>query len=313
MTLLALISMLALSAAEPATAPQPTTDSPWAVQEVVVRAPATRLWKLSKGGSTVYVLGTVEPLQRGLAWNRAPLERIMGKANRLIIPPYASASLFGVIGADFQGLLPHGQSLDAELPDDLRERLHAVLSRIGQRPQAFNRNKAGMAAFHLNMRFRASSWVTAREPMDTLRQLAAHKRVPVQEAAHYDAAPMLKELTTVPEDRGILLLRRAVDATEYQLSHTSEISAAWARGDLHALRETLGPDATPVGVLQRGAVNTTRAFNANSDRDAAAAIEAALALPGVSVTFFDLRAFAVKGGLIDRLRAEGVEVTEPEE
>jgi hypothetical protein len=56
-----------------------------------------------------------------------------------------------------------------------------------------------------------------------------------------------------------------------------------------------------------------KAWAARAEQDALKSIDAALELPGVSVTVMGINQFAKTGGLIDQLRAQGVQVTEPAE
>ena len=54
-----------------------------------------------------------------------------------------------------------------------------------------------------------------------------------------------------------------------------------------------------------------RAIGARSTDDTTDALRSALARPGVTVAVLRLAALVEKGGALDRLRAEGVSVTEP--
>jgi len=48
-----------------------------------------------------------------------------------------------------------------------------------------------------------------------------------------------------------------------------------------------------------------------AEDDLVKSINTALETPGVAVTTFDINRFAERDGAIDKLRAEGVQVTEP--
>jgi len=304
------LGFLALTGpADPAPAP-----AQWAVPEVItVRAPAPRLWKLTRGGSTVYVLGALDPLPRGLAWNKGPIERIMARANRLIVPPYMSVSGRQIDEVGRQSYLPRGASLDDELGEEMGERLHALLTRLGKSPGTYTYQKAGWTAIQLEFELQHSRFLDNQEPGQTLRKLAGQRHVRVQEAARYDMTPLLRELTDLPEARGVELLQHTIEAAEYQLDHADEIGKAWAAGDLHAVGQLKGPSLTAIGILRQGAARSAQELHARGDTAMAAAIEAALDQPGVSVMTCNLGLFAQKGGVIDQLRARGIEIVEPDE
>ena len=303
---------LAAFAASGAGAQAPAAAGPeWAVPEIVVRAAAPRLWKLTRGASTVYVLGVVEPLPKGQAWNTAQVAGILSRADRLIVRPYATVGLFGGFQALRQAHLPGGRHLDDELPPSLRDRLHAVLVRLRRDPKRLDGDGAAWAALTLERTLRDGGKLTDAEPGDTLRKLARARRVPIKEAGHYDGSAMLKQYAALPEDKGRELLERAVLAVEHQLDAAPAIGHAWAVGDLRTLRRVEGPDASLSVLLKAAAAG--QAFGARANQDIVAAIDAALADSGVSVTAFPLNGFARRGGAIDQLRAQGVTITEPVE
>lgn len=306
--LLAFTNMFSTSAG--AQEAKPTISAPeWAVPEIVVRAPAPRLWKLTRGTSTVYVLGVVEPLPKGQAWNSAQVAGIIGRADRVIISPYTTVGFFAGFQAFRQAHLPGRQRLDDELTPEMRGRLHAVLTRLGRNPENLDHCKAAWAALLLEHDLRDAGKLTDAEPVDTLRQIARQRRVRIVEAGHYDGAAMLKQYVNLPEQKGLELLSGAVDVVEHQLSAAPEIGHAWAIGDLHALHRVEGPSASLISLLK--ATEIGKALSSRSEDDIVDAINTALAGHGLSVTTASLDDFARRGGAIERLRAQGVVITEP--
>jgi len=304
--------MLAFDAPAAAqTAPVSSDSSAWSVPEVVVRAPAPRLWKLTKGNATVYVLGSVEPLPKGLIWNSGQVGRILSGANRLLTPPVGTVGAFGAIEALTASHLPGGRTLDQDLPPDLATRLRAVLVRLNRNQDSLNTYKPGWAALDLERSVRRSGDVTEDEPVETLKRLAREKKVTVREMGRYDVTPVLKQLENLPDQEGVAALKLAVESAEHQLDNGAKIGRAWADGNLHDLRRAQGPDATMAALIEVTPLG--KAWAARAEQDALKSIDAALELPGVSVTVMGINQFAKTGGLIDQLRAQGVQVTEPAE
>jgi hypothetical protein len=217
----------------------------------------------------------------------------------------------GAIEAMTASHLPGGRTLDRELPPDLTARLQAVLMRLNRKPDSLQTYKPGWAALDLERAYRRSAQVTDDEPMETLKRLAREKKAPIIEMGRYDITPVLKQLENLPDEEGMAALRLAVDSVEHQLDNSAAIGRAWADGNLHDLRRAQGPDASLVALIK--ITPSGKAWAARAEDDELKAIDAALDLPGVSVTAFSVNQFARTGGLIDKLRAQGVQVTEPAE
>jgi uncharacterized protein YbaP (TraB family) len=310
MTSLALIFALH-APAKALTPPDSAESSGWSVPEVVVRAPAPRLWKLTKGNATVYVLGSVEPLPKGLSWNSAQVGRILSGADRLLTPPVGTVGTFGAIGALTASHLPGGRTLDQSLPPDLASRLRAVLVRLNRNPDSLQTYKLGWAALDLERAVRSSGQFTDDEPVETLTRLAREKKVTIRDMGRYDVTPVLKQLENLPDEEGVAALRLAVGSAEHELDNGADIGRAWADGNLRNLRRAQGPDASMAALIKVTPLGQYWAVRAEAD--ALKSIDGALEQPGVSVTTMGINQFAKAGGLIDKLRAQGVQVTEPAE
>jgi hypothetical protein len=318
-----LLGVLTLLAATPPPAPPPTPASParapaaaaavdpeWStVNPVVVTAPSPRLWKLVRGGSTVWVLGEIEPLPRGLSWNSAPLARVIAGADRVLAPPEGYGGMFEALRALARSRLPGGATLDATLPPGLDARYRAVLARLGRNPNVPRHDKPAWAALFLELDFIGSRSVDVSEPFKTIGRIARDKHVKVQRVASYKAGGVLDELVGLPEDQGEAALADAVAGVDYGLDHVAAAGRAWAVGDLRTVRANLDPGETPLAVFLH--TPSGQRIAARSVDDTTDALRKALATPGTTVAVLRLAALVQKGGALDRLRAEGVSVTEP--
>lgn len=115
-----------------------TTSEPaepeWSAPEIVVTAASPPMWKLQEDGSTVWVLGVIEPMPTGVAWNTAPVRRVLQEAKRVVLPPRTSVGLFQVIGAVSKAHLPRGTALEGTLGLQTSAAYHAVVRRLGKDP-----------------------------------------------------------------------------------------------------------------------------------------------------------------------------------
>ncbi len=311
----ALASLLSLSAAPPpaatiVAAPTAPAEPQWSVTEpIVVTAPSPRLWKLVRGGSTVWVLGDIEPLPKGLSWNRAPLARVIEGADRVLLPPEGFSGVLEALNALARSHLAGGATLDATLPPDLEARYRAVLARLGRNPNAVRRDKPAWAALFLELDFIRAPGVDTSEPLGTVARIARDKHVRVQRVASYKAAGVLGELVSLPEGESEAVLSDAIAGIDYGLDHVAAAGRAWAVGDLRTVRANISPAETPLAVFLHTPMG--QRLGARSVDDTTAALRSALAKPGTTVAVMRLGALVQQGGALDRLRAEGVSITEP--
>lgn len=310
----ALMGILALTTAgSPPPAPSPSgasVEPEWTLADsVVVTAPSPRLWKLVKGASTVWVLGEIAPMPRGLAWNSAPLARVIQGADLVLLPPEGSGGVFDALRALARSHLARGATLDATLPPGLEASYRATLARLGHDPNAARHDKPAWAALFLEVDFVRSRGVDIAEPFRTVARIAREKHVKVARVASYKAGGVLDDLVSLPEDESEAALADATAGVNFGLDHVAAAGRAWAVGDLKTVRANLSPAETPLVVFLHTA--TGRRIGDRSTDDTTGALRSALGRPGVTVAVLRLAALVQKGGALDRLRAEGVAVTEP--
>ncbi len=285
------------------------TEPEWSIaDQVVVTAPSPRLWKLVKGGSTVWLLGEIEPMPKGLSWNSAPLAHVMQNANRILYPPEGYGGVFDALRALARSRLPHGATLNVTLPPPLYARYQAVLGRLGRNPDKTRRDKPAWAALFLELDFVRATGVDTAEPFRTVSRIAREKHVRVSRVASYKANGVLDELVSLPEDESEATLSDAIAGVDFGLSHIAAAGHAWAVGDLKTVRDNLSPAETPLIVFLHTPAG--KRIGAQSTDDTTAALRTALAQPGVTVAVLRLAALVQKGGALDRLRAEGASITE---
>ena len=279
------------------------------VEPVVVTARSPRLWKLVRGRSTVWVLGAVEPLPKGLVWNSAPLAKLIQGANRVLLPPEGSGGAFDALGALAHSRLSGGAKLDAVLPAALDANYKTTLRKLGRDPDVARRDKPAWAALFLEIDFVRSKGVDLSEPSRTAARIAHQAHVKVQRIATYQAGSILRELVDLPEAEGEAALADASEGVAFGLSHVAAAGHAWATGDLKAVRTNISPEETPLIVFLH--TPTGRILGARAIDDTTAALRSALADPGVTVAILRLTDLVEDGGALDRLRRDGVLVTEP--
>lgn len=282
----------------------------WSVGELTVAPrPGPVLWKVSRGASVVWIIGSLPLMPRAQTWNSARLERVIDGANVVLIRPRATLDLFTVIGVLSQLNLPRGQSLDGELTPDLEARLARVRALVGQNADRYSHFKPVWAGLRLYMDYDAKARMTRNEPEDTVIRLAHRHHAPVHPIATYRGKPVVRNLENLSPAQSQACLADVVQDIEFATANAAPAADAWSHGDLKAVRAHYAEPAFRLCLEQ--APSFVALANQSVD-DTVRAIDAALARPGKSVAVFGLDDLLREGGALARLRAEGATVTAPE-
>ena len=285
-------------------------DPSWTVGELTVTPrPGPVLWRVSKGNSVVWIIGSLPVMPKGQVWNSARLERVIDGANVVLIRPRATVDLFTVIGILSHLNLPDGRTLDRELPPDLATRFARVRTLVGQSPTRYAHLKPVWAGLRLYLDYDASAKMNRNEPEDTVIRLAHRHHAPVHPIATYRGKPVAKNLANLTDAPSQACLADVVQDIEFASAHAAPAAEAWAHGDLKTVRAHFAEPAFRLCLEQ--SPSFVALANQSVD-DTVKAIDAALAHPGKSVAIFSLDDLLREGGALARLRAEGASVTAPD-
>ena len=306
-----------------AQAPAPTDDAPPAASptadidlgsavvealEVVAPPPGPALWKVTKGGSEVVVLGAIKPLPHSLAWDTGRVDRALDGASALLVEPKFTFGVFDLLNYKLGGMgARQQQPLEETLPAPLRQRF--VATRIAARQDAgrYGRLKPYVAAFMLVGDYREAAGLSDAKPDSTVQKLAKAHHVPVRPVSEYRVASAVKTAGPISDAGGLSCLQDAIDQVQVESDHAQTAAKAWAAGDLKTVRANYGPaplercleQAPNVDVIERGTEDSTKG------------ILAALAKPGRTVAVVDLNFLLRPNGVLDRLKAAGAKITIP--
>jgi hypothetical protein len=305
---------LALSAT-PALAqtPPPVLDDPEAnvVEALVVAAklPGPAWWRISDGDTTIYMLGVLQALPRGQAWDAGVLDRRLDGAFAVILPPEGKAGLGDLPAAlALRGKLKSDTPLDAAV-GDLASKLARARAILGKDADAYEGWSPLGAGIMMAGDYRKSVRLETAEPERTIGRLARKHRVKARPAATYKVMPLIK--TAVREhsrEAGLICLEGVLDEINAGPEAARAAARAWARGDVRGA--IAGPRnfqrcllALPgMGDLER-----------KGTRDEVEALSAAMKTPGHAVAVFGIRGLVARGGVLDQMRARGFEVSTPGE
>jgi uncharacterized protein YbaP (TraB family) len=278
------------------------------VEELVVtaREPGPAFWKVQTPTSTVYVLGVPSVAPKRMAWDQTGFLRRLQGANAVILPAKGMrVRLFGAPRAMFAYLRLKAGPFEDALPTDRRARFVAARTALGQPAKRYGTHNPLAAALLMITDYRERWSLTDSDPAKLIRYLAGQAKVPVVSKS-YDLAPLLDALTHVPADAGQVCLDEVLDAVEAGPSPTLAATRAWAQGDV---RGALAQEHAYERCLNEAP--GAAAFDARVKADEAAQIAQALKTPGHALAVVPLRTLLSRGGVLDRLRGQGLQVMTP--
>lgn len=289
----------------------PVLEDPEAtvVPELVVRSvlPGPAWWTVRKGDRVVYILGLPdEPMPKGMKWDQAALERRLMGASALIAPVEPKAGL-GDIPA-FLGMLKALKShtpMEQGLPDPLRIRFVAARTRLGEPASRYAGWDAILAGQVLVNDFQGAAHMNTKEPLAAVRRAAGRAGVSIRPAASFRVVGLLNPaIRNLTPEISQACLAEALDEVDAGEGALDTAASAWAHGDVRGVLAGPRGFATCLLLLHGGAT-----FWRQTMDDYADAVAAALDRPGHAVAAFPIRSLLAENGVLERLKARGLEVT----
>jgi hypothetical protein len=142
----------------------------------------------------------------------------------------------------------------------------------------------------------------------SVADLARSRNVKLRRLATFKGGDLLRGLASTPPEAASACVAMAAGMVQRQPVDEPRLAAAWAEGDLETIKalETASGsmaclDAAPAAAALRDRVAA----------DWAKDLSRSLVLPGKTVVAVELVSLTRKGGLLDQLRAQGLEVIGP--
>lgn len=292
--------------------------------------PGPGLWKVSRGGHVLWVLGTLTPLPERMPWRSAQLERVLGQSQELLEVPTARLRLdTSVLGKPL--LLPSAYGArrnpdDATLQQLLSPRAYASWQALRRQYGVHGWGSAHwrpiVAALELyKAALKRGGLTDSDEVARTVENLARRhgvKRTPVEYqlvVAHpRDAVETMRET----RQQDIDCLQQTMDMATHGMGVLGVRADAWSVGDVAALRRT-SPEASHATCVI-AAMNAEFARQLRL-RDLPALIDAtwldaarqALARNATTFAVLPMDRLLSPGGPLSQLKTEGYAVQPPDE
>ena len=285
----------------------------WPETEIVVKgkpAAGPALWRVSDGDSQVIILGILPVFPKKQKWSTKRVEGALRGANALITPPASSTGIGDAWMMMSKKGLPNRQSLKDALPPELYARYETTARRAGVPIKDFARDKPVWAGARLRREVLQKLALSDDATLSTVRRLAGQAGVPVKAAGRYDIGPIFKAVNAMDDRASQGCLRYTLDDIDFNLDRAPLAAKAWAVGDIATVRRHY-QGSTLLKCLSGSP--QAAAMMDRSVTDSARAVTTALNKPGKTVAVFPLALLLRKGGVLDNLRAQVYDVSNPKD
>lgn len=233
-------------------APEPAPAHLAELDEILVRGelPGPAMWRISKDGHSLWIMGTLSPMPRRMTWRQQKAEEVIRNSGEILGESSADWDMdlglrqaFGMLRQMMQ--LRHNAdraTLREVLPAPVYERWHAAHRRwFGKDPSPRERARPLYAAFLLYERALQRSGLTNESMVwNTAASIARRHGVKVRERTFRikveDPRGILAELAKLPADKEAACLVAVLDHIDHAVPDMQRRAGAWANGDLATLR-----------------------------------------------------------------------------
>ncbi len=308
----ALLAVATLTTAVPVLAQDQTpATEPSVVDDVVVtaRRSGAPMWTVTRGDSTLILVGAISGLPHGFDWRPGGLEAAAQRAQLILSPQQGRASLSDLFRVLWRSrtiaLLPDQTTTADYLAPELETRLETVMA--GERNDDWKRKSLLFLSIDL-LRDKAgySMRGSADDAMDVIGRAARKAHVTVRPVGIVRGDEIVDSLITSPPSVHLPCLSAAVRAAEAGPDATLRRAEDWRAFRVPAVV------ASPIDqALNECWPWGDPTIAPQLHQQWAAAIETALVSPGVTMGVAPVRLLAEEGGVLDGLKARGFEIEGP--
>lgn len=309
--LAAVLCLLAL-APQPALAQTPQEPEATAIEEVVIlaRRSGAPMWTVSRGDSTLILVGAITGIPRDLEWRPDDLEAAAARSQLILTPQEGRASVTDLLRVIWRirtiARMPRGQTSADYLTPEWQGRLETVMA--GERNQDWREKSLLILGFDL---MQDKAGYTGRrggdDAMDVIRRAARRARVQTRPVGTVRGDELIDSLIEAPQSAHVPCVEAAIAAAEMGPDAARERAEDWRA------RRVADVVASPIDrALNQCWPWGDPEIAPQLHQQWAAAIETALISPGVTMGVAPIRLLAEEGGVLDGLEARGFEVEGPE-
>jgi uncharacterized protein YbaP (TraB family) len=280
-----------------------------------------RMWKVSKGEHTLWILGVYGPLPQKMKWRSQAVEDVIKDSQEVISAPAVQINPSWIRGVfllpKYYSIQknPNHASLSTVVPTDTYVRFAALKAKYAPRDKSIESLAPGFAALKLYGNSVTDTGLTFDTKLwSTVTTLAKKHSVPVTVVwvKGNDLSPWMDQVRDIPPSAHNECLNSTLTRIESDMTALRARANAWATGDIKAFRflpyeengnkcQDLWLNHTPIGIalMQQ---TMPRWFEA---------VDEALAKNRSTFTVFAMTRLLQPDGPLAALRAKGYSVEEP--
>jgi uncharacterized protein YbaP (TraB family) len=293
-------------------------QAPPALDEIVVTAERAGpgMWHVHRGAANVWILGSISPLPRDMTWRSKQVESVLESTSQVLVQKPIEISvprILWMLIADRKYLMvAGGKKLKDVMPPDLHTRFAAQRSKVTDDEDKWERYRPIIAAAFLQQA--AFHQVNLSMRLDlgaALRILAKKHGVRVEEIKVAGVSDMLEALKTMPAITERTCVEASLITLESGLPRLVERAQSWSSGNVERIENL--PELKEVDACRnaldagQGAVDVIGRIR----QTWLESIEKYLRSAGTTIAVVNLDLMLERGGLLDRLRADGYEIEAP--
>lgn len=289
---------------------QNVVPPPGAEVTVVAERPGPRLWRITNGDHTVWILGTQTPVPQNMRWRSAEVERVIAGADEVLGAYSVSLSV-----ADLE--LPKPEPLKRALSRKQYARWATMRDKYIDPHVPTEKMLPTAAALYLQSgAYQHAGLTSTDEIWNTIHGLARLHNVPVRSQA-FTVQPDTSIKLNRREARraGVLFLMETMDKLDTELAMSGKRANAWADGDLTELRRLAPSDESYAAAFARSWPFLSAAevdhIIAQEDTRLAAVFEGALRRNRSTFAALPVYLLMKGGGVLSILSAAGYRVEQP--
>ncbi len=307
-----------------ATADQSGTAAQVSVPVQVVisgRYRGPKLWRVSKDGHALWLLGTVTPLPKRMVWQTEDIQRLLRQTQEVIpawpsvgigFHPFTALHLYALWRKAQTN--PDSVSLQTVLAPDLYARFSTLKVRYAPRDRRIEQLRPILAARRLYDEALAVSDLTPRNDIQrTVLDLARQENVPIHQDKLLvkDPVDVMRDLTEIPRSAEIACLQSVMTRLETDVGPMQVRARAWALGDVALLRRLPHTDNRATCLEAVSGSARVRALLAQAQQDWMNAAVAALAQNRTTLALQSMDLLLGPEGTLATFKRMGYQVAGP--
>lgn len=319
------MGLLALATAAGAQERAPALDAgaePVEEIQILGERPGPQLWKVTKGEHTLWLLGLLQPLPKGMAWKSGAVEQVLDEAQEVIAAGASVNARVGLIGGlklyrQWRQIQrnPGDASLADVLPPPLYARFDALRAKYARRDRKLDELRPVFAAGRLfNAAVDRVGLTLENDVHERVIKLAKKRDLPIRAVEIELAEPgrVLTAIAELPPAQQLACLETTLARLESDVGAMRDRARAWADGDVDAFRAVPYADQEASCWQAIGSAEEVRPLVLRAQSDWMAHVEAALARSRVSLAMQSMDRILAPDGVLATLRERGYGVRGPE-